>query len=368
MNTRGSFAVWGLICAVCAACDARSAAPEDAEAELVSQALEPQRACTDSLESVYGNPTAAARSTSGRKGDIVRCAQGETLSVAAIRSALAGTGIADPNSAYPNVQVRNAVRIYRLSYRTQRAGGRADLSSALVALPQRARILSGTEVEGTGGETTEQVETDRVAEADFNRRAPLIVYGHGTVPYGQTCAYSRSSPLTAQVFGAPDLELRTVVALAAQGWPVIMPDYAGFVAGSPVAGYMYAQDEAYSVLDATRAMQQLLGQTRDQVVLVGHSQGGHAVLAAQSYARAYGMSGRLAGVVAFAPFWAPARTFGVILGGYSAANPNDWYPLGTAIEYFYTHLELYDGPGAGKRLFVTGKLWPKLFEIALVGP
>jgi pimeloyl-ACP methyl ester carboxylesterase len=79
------------------------------------------------------------------------------------------------------------------------------------------------------------------------------------------------------------------------------------------------------------------------------------VLAAQSYAKSYGMAGKLAGVVAFAPFWAPARAFGVIIwpgSGYRTDDPTGvgGYALNTAVEYFYTHAELIDGPGRGQEL------------------
>ena len=155
----------------------------------------------------------------------------------------------------------------------------------------------------------------------------------------------------AEVFGEPDLELRTVLALAAQGWPVVMPDYPGFVDGSLATGYMFAEDEAYALLDAPHAMQKLLGEARPKVVMVGHSQGGHGVLSAQAYAQRYSTAGTLAGVVALAPFWAPARTFGIILAQYPVVDPQNWYVVNTAIEYFYTHAELYEGAGAGLKLF-----------------
>ena len=47
----------------------------------------------------------------------------------------------------------------------------------------------------------------------------------------------------------------------------------------------------------------------DKVVFVGHSQGGHAALAAQSYAQAYGMQGTLVGVATFAPLWMSMSLF-----------------------------------------------------------
>ena len=76
--------------------------------------------------------------------------------------------------------------------------------------------------------------------------------------------------------------------LAGYGYTVIAPDYTGFSYGQP-PGYFNAEDEAHSILDATRAPAKLLTTPPAKVVFVGHSQGGHAALAAQTYAKAYGM-------------------------------------------------------------------------------
>jgi pimeloyl-ACP methyl ester carboxylesterase len=306
-------------------------------------------ACEDSVDSVYRQPGDLEPLNENRLGDIVRCAPGERLNVEALQRSLSEGG-------FRNVAVQNEVQVYRISYRTQRAVRGADVSSALVVVP-----VQDTN-QGPGNDDRDRGDYDQgdnrrrtpvYDDEDKGQRGPLVVYGHGTVPYRQDCAYSRANPATAAFLDAPDLELRMVLALAAQGFPVIMPDYAGFVAGSPLAGYMFAEDEAYSVLDATRAMKKLLEQFPDRVTFVGHSQGGHAVLAAQSYARSYGMAGNLAGVVALAPFWAPARTFGIIASpesGYTSSTPEGAYALNAAIEYFYTHAELLDGPGQGAEL------------------
>jgi pimeloyl-ACP methyl ester carboxylesterase len=291
---------------------------------LATKAALVKLACNDSLDAVYEAPGNLPAFEPNNRGDVVRCAQGASISSDALESALDGAD-------FTNVRVTGGVQLYRISYRTQRAVRGPDVASALVAVP----VPSYEDEDYTPG--------------------PLIVYGHGTVPYRQDCGYSRRDPLTATFLDQPDLELRTVLALAAQGWPVIMPDYAGFVSGSPSASYMFAEDEAYSVLDATRAMEKLLERFSDQVAFVGHSQGGHAVLSAQSYVSSYGMAGELSGVVAYAPFWAPARAFGIVIwpeSGYVVDDPSGVgaYALNTAIEYFYTHAELIDGPGRGRDL------------------
>ena len=78
--------------------------------------------------------------------------------------------------------------------------------------------------------------------------------------------------------------------LAGYGYTVIAPDYSGFSYGQ-TPGYFNAEDEAHAVLDATRAAAQLLPSPPDQVVITGHSLGGHAALSAQSYAKSYGLQG-----------------------------------------------------------------------------
>lgn len=283
--------------------------------------------CRDSVDSVYEKPRSLLPLELTPKGEVLRCAQGEAISRSALNTAL-------DEANFPGVDALNGVRIYRISYRTQRPGRIADVSSALVAIPDQSTSLLGSLLTGI-------------------KRPPVIVYAHGTGPYRQDCGYSRSNPLTAMFEGLPDLELRTFLALASQGSPVIMPDYAGYVAGSAAPGYIFSEDEAYSVLDATRAVRKLTDDASDQVVMVGHSQGGHAVLSAQSYARSYGLSGKLSGVVAYAPFWAPARTFGFIISpdsGYVTSDPVGAYALNAAVEYFYTHAEVIDGKGAGQNI------------------
>ncbi len=91
-------------------------------------------------------------------------------------------------------------------------------------------------------------------------------------------------------------------------------------------------------------------------LLVGHSQGGHAVLSALAMHASYGSGGNLAGVVAYAPSWFPMTSFGALL-----AEPGD-YPIATnydtvaaSVWYHYTHAELLDGPGAGPLLFAADK-------------
>jgi pimeloyl-ACP methyl ester carboxylesterase len=111
-----------------------------------------------------------------------------------------------------------------------------------------------------------------------------------------------------------------------------------------------------SVLDAARALRALEpGLFNGDTVLVGHSQGGHAVLSALAMHATYGSGGTLKGVVAYAPSWFPMTSFGALL-----ADPDD-FPLATqadtvaaSVWYHYSHAELLDGPDSGPSLFAAG--------------
>jgi pimeloyl-ACP methyl ester carboxylesterase len=329
------------VCALGSACAPQSS---DASAAQVAATTHPllNLECEDSFEAVYAAPGELSPLDQNTRGAVVRCAKGDTIDKAALQTRLGEAGFAD-------VEVNSTLRLFRISYRTERATGDADVASALVVVPV-ADADSGSGA-GVGAKSL------ALNEDDEGERDALVVYGHGTSPYRQDCAPSRADPMTATFLGEPDRELLTVLALAAQGWPVIAPDYAGYVEGSLPPGYMFAEDEAYSVLDATRAARKLLTEVSDQVVLVGHSQGGHAVLSAQAYESSYGVAGRLSGVVAFAPFWAPARSFGIVAwpeSGYSTADEVGAYALNTAVEYFYTHGELLDGKSRGDDILTFG--------------
>jgi hypothetical protein len=105
-------------------------------------------------------------------------------------------------------------------------------------------------------------------------------------------------------------------------------------------------------------MQKLLtpGGTSEEVVLVGHSHGGHAVLSAQALASSYGLAGRLAAVVSFAPAWLPARVWGAVLSPAAGFRVEDNSTLiALAMVYFNTHAELYDGPGSALQLYKPEK-------------
>jgi pimeloyl-ACP methyl ester carboxylesterase len=277
-------------------------------------------ACTDSVESVYVEPTDLDPFDASQRGEIVRCAVDRPLSVEQIEQTLSDANVLDAD-------VKSSVRVYRIRYRTERLPGQEGMTGALVLLPDRP----------------------------LSRRVPLIVFGHGGVGDAPAAAFSRSDPTSSDALNRVDAT--AALALASYGYPLIAPDYPGFVEGGTPGNT--ADDEAHSLLDGTRAFEKLVTKIglSEQVVLVGHSQGGHAVLAAQAHARSYGMSGRLDSVVPLAPAWYAARTHLAYLSKELGYNTTDHaVPITISLSYLFSHAEFYDGPGAGIALIQPAKL------------
>ena len=275
--------------------------------------------CTDSAASTYANPPALP----AHDGDLVRCAHDGTLAATDVDRLARSAG-------YVGSTLSSGFSLIRLSYRTERgtSPARAGFSSAVALIPDTPRAAT----------------------------LPVVVVAHGTVGEAATCPPSQEVPTADGTYLA---ELG--YPLVGAGYAVILPDYAGFAgfgaAHNPPSGYHAATDEAYSTLDAARALRHLEPALfSDEIILVGHSQGGHAVLSALALESTHDAGGTLAGVVAYAPSWFSMRSFGAIL-----AVP-ELYPLSTqadtaaaSVWYHYSHAELLDGPGHGVDLFAADK-------------
>ena len=253
---------------------------------------------------------------------MIRCGYDRYLSAAAINAAMTSYG-------YQGPPLPSGAWLFRIAYRTERiapAGATTapgGISSGILLVPDTPQ---------PGG--------------------PLVVFAHASVGIGPPCA-----PSTYDLLGAAtgDDHRGAVLGLAGYGWLTLVPDYAGFGYGE-APGWSVAEDEAHSVLDATRAATRLVPSLTGQVVIVGHSQGGHAALSAQSYAASYGMDGTLIGVAAYAPLWLSAYAWAAILSpaaGYKTTDSG--YAIMYDMDYFYSHGELYDGPGGGLAMFQADK-------------
>lgn len=121
---------------------------------------------------------------------------------------------------------------------------------------------------------------------------PVIGVGHGTVGIASRCAPSLSQrPFTGSV--------TALAALVEQGWVAVTSDYAGMGTAGPNP-YLVGKAEAHNVLDAVRAAHDVLDLS-PKTLLMGHSQGGHAVLWAGIEAPTYSPELSVVGVAATAP-------------------------------------------------------------------
>jgi pimeloyl-ACP methyl ester carboxylesterase len=288
-------------------------------------------ACKDALADVYKLPTGLPAYDSSHRGDVIRCAPAGYLSAAEANAQLA---------LYysKNAKVTSGFWMWKIAFRTERVKMDSQpasdpnpegVSSALLLIPEHPL-----------------------------KKAPLVVFAHGTVGLNAACAPSlddlSKAPPTTQT-SQQDFPVN-VMELAGYGYTVIAPDYAGFGFGE-APGYFIAADEAHSVLDSSRAAAHLLPAAAAvssplTVALVGHSQGGHAVLSAQAFAGSYGAACKIVAVAAFAPWWTSNAAWGAITTPTANFNTKT-SPTAIlfAMNYFYAAGELYDGPGGGTAMY-----------------
>lgn len=122
---------------------------------------------------------------------------------------------------------------------------------------------------------------------------PVVSWAHGTTGIADACAPSKRADAASALPYVDDL--------IDAGYVVAATDYEGL--GTPgVHPYLVGESEGRGVLDAARAARRLDGTGAGRDLLVfGHSQGGHASLFAGELATSYAPELRLHGVVAAAP-------------------------------------------------------------------
>src|SRR6185312_6740340 len=283
--------------------------------------------CTDAEADVYTLPTGLPTMSDAHRGDVFRCAKAESLSKSKIDSQIVAYNMGyTGTTTVPSV---SGFWSFRIAYRSERntvATARAEGDMAAFLLVPEHPLAN----------------------------APLVVFGHGSTGVAAQCAPTHLDLSAAvQDQDYPPMLYR----LAGAGFTVIAPDYNGFSYNQP-PGYFNAEDEAHSILDATRAAAKILPSPPAKVVFVGHSQGGHAVVAAQTYAASYGMTGQLVGVAAFAPLWVSLDLFAAgatPTGGLMTSKPGDLSSILYSMEYAYSAGELRDGAGHGVDVFATAK-------------
>jgi pimeloyl-ACP methyl ester carboxylesterase len=232
---------------------------------------------------------------------------------------------------YTGTPVPNGMDVYRIAFRTQRG----------------AAASSGAD---GGGDAPEGFSSAQVFLPDNRRTDAYVVTAHGTEGEGAPCVDSLKDVLEPTTESSKIFNL----SLAGNGWIVIEPDYAGYGYGQPPHGWFLAEDEAHPILDATRAMKQLLlpAELPPKVAFMGHSQGSHVVLSAQALAKSYGMEGQLIAVAPMGLLWFSGLTWGASLSSLAGlTTQNDAAAISYQMFYFYGHGELYDGPGGGLSMF-----------------
>jgi pimeloyl-ACP methyl ester carboxylesterase len=129
---------------------------------------------------------------------------------------------------------------------------------------------------------------------------PVITYAHGATGIADRCAPSQA---TGPASGAYQTDVGLAPLLdrwIRDGYAVLRTDYEGLGGPGPHP-FLIGRAEGHGVLDIVRAARQLDPALSRKVVIVGHSQGGHAALWAAALAPHYTPDLRVLGNIAFAP-------------------------------------------------------------------
>lgn len=271
--------------------------------------------CTDGLDAAYAAHPPPAPWTAAQRGAIAACAYERKVTVAEMQAHFTTENV-------PPATISTDVYKFRVAYWTERGPDQPQLTSAAFYLPVTRR----------------------------GAPAPLIVAGHGSVGVADRCAPSKEDP---QGFLR---DYRTqMYPLIGDGWVVMAPDYPGI--GTPGVGtWQLAIDEGHALLDGTRAARRLAraGLLSAHNAIVGHSNGGHAALAAQSYAQAYGSDGPIAAVVVWAPLWISNAAWGALISDTGAVLLTPAF-MAMTLMYLDAHLETQGGAAELAEAYLPGK-------------
>lgn len=271
--------------------------------------------CTDSIEAVYQAHPPPTPWSASERGAIAACAFDRKVTVAEMADHYAREGV-------PAVAVTSDAYKLRVAYWTERGPGQPVLTSAAFYLPVSRR----------------------------GAPSPLVVAGHGSVGVADRCAPSREDA------GGFVRDYRTLVyPLIGDGWVVMAPDYPGI--GTPGVGtWQLATDEGHALLDGTRAARRLTraGLLSSHNAIVGHSNGGHAALAAQAQARSYGSDGTIDAVVVWAPLWISNAAWGALISDTGAVLLTPAF-MAMTLMYLDGHLDALGGPTEVAAAYLPGK-------------
>ena len=170
-----------------------------------------------------------------------------------------------------NRGVENAARTMLVLYRSKTVNGKNTAVSGKLMLPE--------------GEPPK-------------RGWPLVTWAHGTAGIADKCAPSRF-PVSSDRYAA-NAYVPLFNGYLEAGYAVVQTDYEGL--GTPgVHPFLVGRAEARGVLDIARAARQLDARVGRRVLIVGHSQGGHAALWAWAETDEWTPELRILGAQTFAP-------------------------------------------------------------------
>jgi len=161
-----------------------------------------------------------------------------------------------------------------------------DIDGTVLRVLHHSRSLAGDDIAVSG---LIVVPDGPVPDGD----RPVLSWGHGTTGLADECAPSRDVQSAGLGLAVPFLE---------RGMVFVASDFEGL--GTPGRHpYVAGESEGRGVLDIVRAAQQLGDRVgaSEEVVLWGHSQGGHAVLFANQIAADWAPELDVVGTVAGAP-------------------------------------------------------------------
>jgi alpha-beta hydrolase superfamily lysophospholipase len=166
-------------------------------------------------------------------------------------------------------------KAWKILYNTRDVFGRPILSSGVVVLSD-------------------------YAPTDPSQRK-IVAWAHPTTGIGRNCAPSLQ--------GWPGSSILGLKEFVSAGYVVVATDYPGLGTIGPV-GYLVGRGQGQAVLDSIRAAQKIPGiSNRNDVILWGYSQGGHAVQFASHLAQSYAPELKIKGMAAVAPPTDLARLF-----------------------------------------------------------
>jgi pimeloyl-ACP methyl ester carboxylesterase len=301
--------------------DSGAASPDAPDALAAATPSQPEIPCADTIDSIYADPGDVSAQP---KGAILKCAHDQDMTAAdLLAAAQTDAGLV----SYTGRPFTSGAHVYRVLYRTERGdtAKTPGYSSALVMLPDAPR----------------------------GAHLPVLVVSHLSFGQAPKCAPSLHDPASAYVYGAFQQLLFPFVGL---GYAVIAPDLAGYAnfggANNAPSAYANVEDVGKSTLDGARALRKIIPSSlTQQIVLVGHSQGGQTTISAMALFDSYGADGTLAAAAVYAPLWWSQRSF-VALFELPMDYPFDASAGGAvSIWIHYTTGELLDGPGHGVDLF-----------------